>query len=522
MCSDSVRRGPVIRPSDFDGAIFDLDGVVTDTASVHARAWKEMFDRFLALRAPRTGDPFRPFEMAEYRIYIDGKPRFDGIRSFLASRGILLPEGTPEDPPEAVTVHGLGRLKNDLFLRLLREQGVTVYRSTVQFVHLLKRLGMKTSIISSSRNCEIILEKVQLLDLFDVRVDGVESARLGIAGKPAPDIFLEAARRLGVAPSRALVVEDAVSGVEAGRAGGFGFVIGVDRGGNREALRYHGADLVVGDLAEVAVEEGAAALRPSALASLDEIRERCRGRRLAIFLDYDGTLVPIAETPDRALMSDETRSVVTDLARRCTVAVISGRDLPDVRRLVALDSIFYAGSHGFDMGGPEGLHLENRVGVDFLPDLEEAGRKLTADLARIPGILIERKKFAVAVHYRRVAAEQAVQVERAVDALVALNPRLRKTGGKKIFELRPAVDWHKGKALLALLRALHLDRPDVIPLYIGDDVTDEDAFGELEGRGIGIAVQDAPAETSASYRLKDTGEVRKFLESLAGFCAGGL
>lgn len=244
--SDSKR----IDRDNFDAVIFDLDGVVTRTATLHARAWKRIFDEFLERQAGGTG--YQPFEIeTDYPRYVDGKPRYDGVRSFLASRGIGLSEGKPDDPPDRVTVQGLGNRKNELYNQLLAEGGVEVFDDTVECIRQWRRLGFKTAIVSSSKNCEVVLRSAGLTDLFDERVDGREAERLGLNGKPAPDIFLEAARRLEVEPERAVVFEDAVSGVEAGRAGGFGWVIGVDRVGARAALLASGADTVVGDLREL-------------------------------------------------------------------------------------------------------------------------------------------------------------------------------------------------------------------------------------------------------------------------------
>ena len=237
--------------------LFDLDGVLTQTAKLHAAAWKEMFDDYLRERAARTGEAFREFDIAtDYKKYIDGKLRQDGVRSFLASRGIELPEGTPDDPPNRETVHGLGNRKNELVLELIRTRGVELYGSSVAWARWLKQHGVKTAVVSASRNCRAVLEKTGIADLFDVVVDGEVAHEEGLAGKPSPATFLEAARRLGVQPEQAIVVEDAVSGVQAGRAGGFGLVIGVDRKGDPEALRAAGADLVVQDLAELAGDGG--------------------------------------------------------------------------------------------------------------------------------------------------------------------------------------------------------------------------------------------------------------------------
>ena len=357
-----------ISPAQFDAVIFDLDGVVTRTARVHAASWKRLFDEYLQARAARTGGEFRPFDAGEdYLQYVDGKPRYDGVRSFLESRGIQLEWGSPEDGAEPETVCGLGNRKNALFRAELAEHGVEPYESTIAFIHELRAHGIKTAIISSSKNCAAVLEAVGATDLFDAKVDGVESARIGIKGKPAPDIFLEAARRLEVEPARAVVVEDAISGVQAGRAGAFGCVIGVNRGGDPARLAENGASIVVSDLAEVGLEVGVdARALPSALERLDEIAGR-RDRRLAVFLDYDGTLTPIVPRPEDAVLAPEVRETVAKLARLCTVAIISGRDLADVRKLVGVDGIVYAGSHGFDIAGPEGPSLAGASAMNFCP-----------------------------------------------------------------------------------------------------------------------------------------------------------
>ena len=237
----------------FDGVLFDLDGVITRTAVLHARAWKAMFDAFLREWSERTGRRQPPFELdADYARYVDGLPRQEGVIRFLASRGIVLPPGQPSDPPQAHTLAALGKRKNTLLLDMLKQGGVEVYATSVALIRSLRRDGYRLAVVSSSKNCRAILASAGLLDLFDTRVDGEDLARQQLRGKPEPDTFLEAARRLGIAPRRAAVVEDAVAGVQAGRAGGFGAVIGVDRLGQAEALARAGASVVVQDLAQVA------------------------------------------------------------------------------------------------------------------------------------------------------------------------------------------------------------------------------------------------------------------------------
>jgi len=238
-------------PEGITACLFDLDGVLTRTAVVHAAAWREMFNAYLRQVAERDGTPFAPFTQRDYDRYVDGKPRQDGTRSFLASRGITLPEGAPDDSPDRETIRGLGNRKNETVVTLIREQGVDAYPGSVQYLKDAEAAGLRRAVVSSSANCQDVLASAGLSGYIEQVVDGIVAARDGLAGKPAPDTFLAAARGLSVTPAQAAVFEDALAGVEAGRAGGFGLVIGVDRVGQADALREHGADIVVSDLAEL-------------------------------------------------------------------------------------------------------------------------------------------------------------------------------------------------------------------------------------------------------------------------------
>jgi beta-phosphoglucomutase family hydrolase len=239
-------------PAGITTCLFDLDGVLTQTAKIHARAWKEMFDGFLRDWAERNGRPFEAFDRpTDYDEYVDGKPRLDGVHSFLMSRGIDVPWGSPSDPPEAETVHGLGTRKNDLVLELIGRQGVQPYEGSVRFAEMARDRGLRRAVVSSSTNCRDVLVAAGIDHLFEEIIDGTIAEREGLAGKPAPDTFLAAGRMLGAKPSEAAVFEDAQAGVEAGRAGNFGWIVGVDRTGQAEALRRRGADVVVEDLAEL-------------------------------------------------------------------------------------------------------------------------------------------------------------------------------------------------------------------------------------------------------------------------------
>lgn len=239
-------------PDSVHACLFDLDGVLTPTAEVHAAAWKQMFDGYLRERAQRIGRTFVPFdEKDDYDELVDGKPRYDGVRSFLASRHIDLPEGHDDDPASTETVRGLGNRKNEIVQRLLREEGIEPYEGSLRYLRAARDAGLHRAVVSSSNNCRAVLVAAGIEDLLEARVDGVVAAREHLHGKPAPDTFLAGAKALGVDPAEAAVFEDALAGVAAGRAGGFGFVVGVDRAGQADELRAHGADVVVSDLGEL-------------------------------------------------------------------------------------------------------------------------------------------------------------------------------------------------------------------------------------------------------------------------------
>jgi trehalose 6-phosphate phosphatase len=268
------------------------------------------------------------------------------------------------------------------------------------------------------------------------------------------------------------------------------------------------------------MEPNDAVTLPSAFDKEKEIKQRLSGKQVALFLDYDGTLTPIVERPDMALMAEDIRGVVRRLAEYCTTAIVSGRSRSKVYDLVGIDGVFYAGSHGFDIAGPHGSKIQHGEGKRFLPEIDRAYRRLTLALQGINGTLVEHTGLSLSVHYRMVREDQVPEVERIVDEAVKGYTGLRKSLGKKVFELRPAIDWDKGKAVKWILRALDLDKPDVVPVYLGDDTTDEDAFKVVREKGIAILVAESPRLSAANYRLKDTREVKRFLELLVNILGG--
>jgi trehalose-phosphatase len=502
-----------------DAVILDLDGVLTRTAAIHAQAWKQMFDRYLEARSSRGDDGFDAFdERRDYREYVDGKPRYEGVRSFLDSRGISLPEGQSFDEPGKETICGLGNMKNEIYLELLHRNGAEVFPDAKDLVKRCVQRGVKTAVVSSSRNCSAVLDSAGLADLFDARVDGIDLERLDLDGKPAPDLFLEAARRLDVVPGRAAVFEDSVAGVEAGKKGNFGLVIRVNRTGGSSSLNKHGADLTVKTLDELLGPGGTVSevlSRPSDRPLLkDEVRKALEGKRPAVFLDYDGTLTPIVRNPEEAKLSDSMRDAIRSLASRCPVAIVSGRDRQDVESLVQLNQLIYAGSHGFDIAGPDDLRMEHKEAKARLGALDTVEKELQGRLADVPGAWVERKRYAVAIHCRNTPEDQVHTVRKIVDDQANTQSGLRRRGGKKVFEFQPDLAWDKGEAVLWLLETLDLTSPDVVPMYVGDDLTDEDAFRALAGRGFVFIVGPFEHRTKAEYYLRDVNEVERLLREL--------
>ncbi|WP_225000180.1 trehalose-phosphatase [Cesiribacter sp. SM1] len=501
----------------YKAVILDMDGVLTNTSSLHCSAFKKIFNELLQ---KKLGSGYVPFDEEDYKRYLAGMPRYKGIRSFIESRNLNLPEGNAADTPDQDTIYGLGKRKNDYFHKLLAEEGVEVFGDALQMMGRWRQLGVPMALVSSSRNAEEVLHAGGVLDFFDIRIDGQTTEERGLNGKPDPDTFLAASRELGVAPEKAIVFEDARAGVAAGKKGGFGWVVGVARNGEDRELEEAGADIIVHKLTELdnfmqnqATPREAHEL-PHALQSRQEIEKKLQGYTPVLFLDYDGTLSPIVKDPEKAILSDEMRSILSKLAEKVTVAVVSGRDRADVQKKVGLENVVYAGSHGFDIEGPNGLELQYEGGQAAQPALDDATRSLNNKIGSIAGVQIERKKYAIAVHYRNVADEQVEAVIQAVEDELSRQEKLKGGGGKKIKELKPKIDWHKGRATEWLMEKLNLKGEKVLPVFIGDDLTDEDGLKAVHEKGIGIIAGEHGEKTWAHYRVEDVEEVQQFLQQL--------
>ncbi|BBY62221.1 trehalose-phosphatase [Mycolicibacterium helvum] len=394
--------------------------------------------------------------------------------------------------------------------------GVSMSESTLALVRRLDELGVGTAVYSASRNCTAVLESAGIGGYFPVRVDGVTAEELGLPGKPDPAMLLETAKQLGARPGRCIVIDDGEAGVSAACAGGFGQVIGVDRTGTTaESLLRCGADVVIGDLAEVMVRaiDRRMSTLPDALLSFGQLAGVMSARQPLLFFDFDGTLSDIVADPAAAALVPGADDALKSLAALYPVAVLSGRDLADIRSRVGISGLWYAGSHGFEVVAPDGSHQENEVAAAAVPILDNAAKELAAELTGTPGVVVEHKRFAVAVHYRNAAPTAVAAVTAAVHRAGGRHG-LKVTSGRKVVELRPNIDWDKGKTLEWITEQVAGAGPS-LPIYVGDDLTDEDAFDSVLHDGIGIVVrhnEDGDRSTAARFSLADPAHVREFIE----------
>ncbi len=391
--------------------------------------------------------------------------------------------------------------------------------STVPLLRRLRDVGVATAVYSSTPGCGRVLRAVGIDDLVSIVVDEAETA-----GNRDPAVLTNTAARLGVRPVRCVVIECDEAGVRAGRDGGFGLVIGLQRNGHTQELLSGGADTVVAALAGISVRRGGSPLSTiaDAMAVYSQLKELVASRRPAVFLDFDGTLSDIVQHPESATLVEGAAEALRALAAQCPVAVISGRDLSDVRERVTVEGVWYAGSHGFELAAPDGTHHENPDAAGAVGTLEHAATRLTESLSDVSGILVEHKRFAVAVHYRNADPDDVDRVIAVVRNL-GRSANLRVTTGRKVIELRPDIDWDKGKALTWLLEHIEevegTDSGAVLPIYIGDDITDEDAFDAIEFDGVGIALrheEDGDRPSAALFSLANPSAVCEFVRRLAG------
>jgi trehalose-phosphatase len=390
---------------------------------------------------------------------------------------------------------------------------VPMFGATVELARKLQAVGVGAAAYSSNPRCQQALKSAGVDDLFGVCIDGIAGER-GTVENPDPTALLDATRRLGVRPQRCVVVENSPAGVAAARDGGFALVIGIDGSGLAAELARCGADVVLTELAEVAVRTGDRRVSelPNALTSYGQLIGITSARESMLFLDYDGTLSPIVSDPDAARLVDGAIEALEHVAGVCPVAILSGRDLADVRDRIGIPGLWYAGSHGFELTGPDGAYHCNEAAAAFIPILERAAAELRNGLAAFAGVRVEHKRFAVAVHYREVAPEFVGEIVSTTKKLGARDG-LRVTSGRMLVELRPEIDWDKGTTL-AWIR----DRIDasgaLMPIYVGDDLTDEDAFDAIKFDGIGIVVghdEDGDRRTAAHFALASPDQVCEFI-----------
>ncbi len=496
--------------------ILDMDGVVTQTARIHRKAWKQMFNSFLE-SLPEDYDKVTD---EDYKKYIDGKPRYDGVKSLLESKDIQLPFGSANDNADKITICGLGNKKNAIFLNLVKQKGVETYNDTIKKIRYWRSLGLKTAVVSSSKNCREIIHRANIEDLFDTLIDGRISEKLGLNGKPEPDIFVEAANSLKVKPESCVLFEDAISGVQAGCKGNFAIVIGVCREGLKSTYFENGADIVVENLEKIDLVNNPrlthyfAPSVPLLYSNQSEIESKFRDRIPVFFLDFDGTLSPIVDHPEDAVLPEEIGYNLKECAARFKVAIVSGRDLDDLKGKIDIRNLIFAGSHGFRISGPAGLYMEHPKSKEILPLLDKIEKGLyDGDFENTGGIQIDRKRYALGIHYRNVRDEDVPGIRSKVNEIIKKYPGFRKGWGKKIVEIKPDVNWDKGEAVTWILENLDMKhKENILPVYIGDDVTDEDAFNKLKTNGLGIIVGSHGNPTAASYKLKNPFQVGLFLK----------
>lgn len=513
IASNAIPARRAIHPVKLEYAAIalDLDGVVTDTQELHFNSWKQVFDEYMRTIGLDDG-----FTKRDYQLYVDGRPRKEGICSFLSAKNL---------EQNIRLINRISEQKNELYREMLEVEGPRVFEDSLEAIKKWKSMGLPVVIVSSSKNASFVLEKAGIQNLFEKQVDGIRGEKMGLRGKPEPDFFLEALKELGVNPSDCALVEDSGAGIKAGKKGKFKRVIGMVRSRSfeqEEDLKQNGADQVISSLLEIQVEERKNQLTPpfNALRAFHQIKMFIGKKDIALFLDFDGTLTPIISNPDAVELPHSMKETLEASSRLFKVAIISGRNRQDVKKRVGMENLFYGGSHGFDLSGPGGFRFEVEQAQDVFPALDQAQSILEEELCSYKGIRIERKRYGLTVHYREASPEGEAQAKKICQRIAHEHLELKYALGKKIYELKPNMDWDKGKAIEKLCHILKIDPRNTVPFYIGDDVTDEDAFRQVEGWGLGIRVG-APENSSRAHWWLAFDQVEEFLMLLNQVFGGG-
>lgn len=498
-------------------AIFDLDGVITDTAQIHFLAWKKVFDAFLTSTQPSHRGEIPLFSEEEYVTYVDGISRHEGIRNFLHHRQLL----NHENPSNAPLIEQLAQQKNQVYLHYIQQQGVKVFNSTVRLIHQLKKHQIKVAVITASKNALAILQRAQLEHLFDAIVDGNEMQTLCLPGKPCPDIFLEAAKRLNTPLSAILIVEDALAGIQAAHRAHAKIILGIDRRKiYHHAFYQAGATMVLDDLKACSYAHILKLFQqrlPSAKECFDLLSSQFRQQHLALFLDFDGTLTPIVAKPEQAKLSKENHRLLKALCLYCPTGIITGRELSDIKNKISIPEIFYAANHGLEISAPLPFDFSLEKTNELTDHVKVMHEGLVKALASIPGCLIENKRLTLSIHYRLVDKKRLADIKKQIFKVLHENPLFAIKQGKKVFEIRPKIHWHKGKAIRYIVEQLQLPLEQTVVMYLGDDLSDEEAFQTINPLGISILVSSHPRKTQAKYTLAHPGEVNEFLHKLHQF-----
>ena len=378
----------------------------------------------------------------------------------------------------------------------------------------LKKKNIKTAVVTSSKNGKAVLEAANLPHQFDAYVDGVISEAANLKGKPEPDAFLYASELMGVKPEFTCVIEDAICGIHAAKAGGFGFVVGIDHSHHEvSTILESGADKVIFNLSELNVndvEKWFECALPNALSDSNSIWKTST-HKVMLFLDYDGTLTSICAHPDLAQLSKPMKQTLHEISQHCPTAIISGRELTNLQLMVGIDQLIYVGNHGFEIKGPNNLSIDNEMGAEFQGEIDRIYQTLSKNLESLDDVWVEHKIYSLSVHYRQANPSVVPEIETAIDTVIT--DQLKKHYGKKVFEIRPNIKWDKGKAVNWIMQVLELS-DDIIPIYIGDDVTDEDAFKALKEKGIGILVSEQRRPSAAQYTLSSIESVMEFINKI--------